>query len=277
MRLAMIMLALALATTATAAVPGFIPYSGRLTDGAFAGASTTANVRVLLYTCACAPDAALDGTICTDATRCAVGQTGLYFEGLHANVPVVDGYFSLMVGMYDASGVAKPDPGNSALTPKLPLPDRLWITVSVNGMPELSPRQALGSVPYATNAGVSYGLAGNARMNYEVVYGEQMLPLDSANAYCTAAGYQGAVIVPRSYSYSEQFSGNDVIAACKKSLFLWRSASNVWHGYPNYNLDCDKRSNANGFAVYWPWVWFRSGGAQGNTTAWLMVTHVICY
>ena len=168
------------AATAHAAVAGFIPYSGRLTDGAFAGASTTANVRVLLYTCACAPDATLDGTTCTEATRCTAANASPWFDGFHPGVPVVDGYFSLMVGMYDASGVAKPDPANSALTAKLPLPDQLWVTVSVNGAAELAPRQVVGSVPYSVKA-ENANVAEKAGADIE-----RLIQLNTAKAFCAA-------------------------------------------------------------------------------------------
>lgn len=174
-----LLMTIGVALPANATVPGFIPYSGRLTDGAFAGASTTANIRVLLYTCACANDAP-DSETCTAATRCAAGSPGLYFEGFHQNVPVVDGYFSLMVGMYDASGAAKPDPANSALTAKLPLPDKLWITVSVNGATELAPRQVIGSVPFsmkAENASVAEKAGADI---------ERLIQLNTAKAFCAA-------------------------------------------------------------------------------------------
>ena len=132
-----------------AAVPGYIQYSGRVTDGATASGTTTANLRVKLYTCACAHG---DAT-CADATnQCAEGDDGLFFEGHHGDVTLVDGYFTVLIGYYDAAGAAFPDPGASALSAKLPLPEALWMTVSVNGDPELAPRQRVASVPYALNA-----------------------------------------------------------------------------------------------------------------------------
>jgi hypothetical protein len=135
---------------------------------------------VLLYTCACASDAPLDGLTCVESTRCAVGSTGLYFEGLHPNVPVVDGYFSLLVGLYDDAGSAKPDPSNSALTARLPLPDRLWLTVSVNGRPELAPRQIIGSVPYSMRAERA-AVAEKAGADIE-----RLIQLNAAKAFCAA-------------------------------------------------------------------------------------------
>jgi len=135
------------ALAAQAAVPGYLTYSGRLTDGTGWGTTTTANLRVLLLTCGCAHEGG-----CEEAVQCAVGQTGLWFEGLHEATPVSDGYFSLAIGSRDTDGNAFPDPGATAL-PAGALPERLWLTVSVNGGKALEPRQAIGSVPYAATAG----------------------------------------------------------------------------------------------------------------------------
>ena len=64
----------------------------------------------------------------------------------------MDGYFTLLIGKHDSEGTVHPDPANSALSEKLPLPGALWMTFSVNGATELKPRQALASVPYAMSA-----------------------------------------------------------------------------------------------------------------------------
>ncbi len=137
---------LLLAPTLThAAVPGFLTYSGRLTDGA--ARAPAVNMRVFLYRCGCPSNGD-----CDESVKCQGSDTDLFFEGLHENVKLVNGYFTIVVGMYDKDGGAHPDPAATALTPKLPLPERLWVTVAVNGAPEMMPRQELGAVPYALRA-----------------------------------------------------------------------------------------------------------------------------
>ena len=70
----LLLVLLLVAQPTQAAVPGYIQYSGRVTDGATASGTTTANLRVKLYTCACAHgDAA-----CADTTnQCGEGDDGL--------------------------------------------------------------------------------------------------------------------------------------------------------------------------------------------------------
>ena len=125
---------LAFASPALAA-PAFIPYAGRLTDGA-GPATATATLIVRLYDCPVAGDP-------------SCGSTQPWFTGKHPNVPVVDGYFSLNIGERDAEGNVKAIPSESALTADLPA--QLWLTVAPEGG-SAPPRQPVGSVPYALAA-----------------------------------------------------------------------------------------------------------------------------
>lgn len=129
-----------------ASPPHFIPYSGRLTDGTAAGGAPK-TLLVKLYTCACA---STDTSVtCTaDPNKCDAEHDAPWFTGRHPGVPVMDGYFSLNIGERDVDGEEQyPLPDGTALPS--PLPEKLWLTVSVEGQAELGPRQVVGSVPYA--------------------------------------------------------------------------------------------------------------------------------
>jgi len=103
------------------AVPDFVAYSGRLTDGTAWGQSTTLDLTFRIY------DQAEGGA--------------LLLEQSFADAPVEDGYFSVMLagvaGLFGAH-------------------DQTWVTVCVGEgcleADELMPRQAVGSVPYAVGA-----------------------------------------------------------------------------------------------------------------------------
>jgi hypothetical protein len=200
---------LALLVPASAlAVPGFVTYSGRLTDGTAWGASATVNLTVRLYSCEC--DA---GGEC--GAPCALGQDGLVFTGFHGNTKVVDGYFAVNIGTCDRDGAcpAKPEMALPAL-----LPDALWLTVSVNGAPYLLPRQPIGSVPYALQAQAAQQAAA---ADVAGAAGGQLateLEIREAGAMCAAARagmarsqqtFDEALAVP----YLQSQSGNSVCAA----------------------------------------------------------------
>jgi hypothetical protein len=123
---------LGLAPTLVSAVPTFIPYAGRLTDGA-GPATGTATLLVKLY------DSASDETP--------------WFAGKHPDVPIVDGYFSLNIGQRDSGGNEKAIPAESALDAALPA--ALWLTVVPEGADVEPERKPVGSVPYAVRADTS--------------------------------------------------------------------------------------------------------------------------
>ncbi|RJO70450.1 MAG: hypothetical protein C4523_05390 [Myxococcales bacterium] len=113
-----------LASSASAEVPQFITYSGRLTDGTGWGQTLVASFDFSIY------DAATDGSL-------------LWTQHFDA-VAIEDGYFSIMLGDgEDALG------GPLNVTAVFASYGETWITVSADGSEELEPRQPVGSVPYA--------------------------------------------------------------------------------------------------------------------------------
>ncbi len=141
-------LLLSLLSLSAQAAPGFIPYSGRLTDGAVAPSDTTeVNLRVRLYDC-CGPAAhacvAAGGNACEADTV----DSGLWYEELHVDVRVVRGYFSLRIGARTVPGLPSE------------LPERMWIELeqeSAAGNKKL-PRQEIGALPFAMQAESLSGL-----------------------------------------------------------------------------------------------------------------------
>ncbi len=66
----------------------------------------------------------------------------LWFSEDHLNVPLNNGVFSIMIGSETAGGV-----------PDLPLDvAEMYVSVSVDGAPELTPRTRIGMVPYAAKS-----------------------------------------------------------------------------------------------------------------------------
>ena len=106
---------------AHAEVPNFVTYAGRLTDGTAWGESTEADLTFWLCT---EPEGVLADCV-WDETK--------------AGVALEDGYFSVRLGE------ATPLPE--------PLPPAAWLAVAVNNGQPLLPRQKVGSVPYAMQAG----------------------------------------------------------------------------------------------------------------------------
>ena len=132
------LLATILGTTqvAKADVPRFITYSGRLSDGTAWGQSTVVALTFRLY------------------GQASDGQA-LWQQSFPA-VNVEDGYFSVILGDGDnpATGPVETDYN---VTDIFAAHDQTWITMCVGvgctPVQDLSPRQAVGSVPYAVRAG----------------------------------------------------------------------------------------------------------------------------
>ena len=121
---------LGLADRADAAVPQLVTFSGRLSDGTGWGQSATVSQ--------------LDVTLHDAQT----GGTALWRQ-TYTNVPVDDGYFA--VTLSDGTDLATDQPAN--VTAVFAVRDQAWVGISIEGFAETSPRQRVGSVPYAVRAG----------------------------------------------------------------------------------------------------------------------------
>jgi hypothetical protein len=102
-------------------VPGLISYQGTLTDDAGIALDTTVSVTFTIY------DADVGGSVLWTETQPSVGVT--------------DGLFNVLLGEV-----------NSLTASVFSGPDR-WLGVQVGGDPELTPRQRIGTVAYAFQAG----------------------------------------------------------------------------------------------------------------------------
>ena len=124
----------ALSTSATADVPSFVTYSGRLTDGTAWGKSQVLALTFRIYDQAEAGDP--------------------LWEQSFPAVAVEDGHFSVILG----EGKNPADNTDLNVTDIFAAHDQTWVTVCIGGgcLPgdEMSPRQAVGSVPYAVLAEV---------------------------------------------------------------------------------------------------------------------------
>ena len=132
MRRSFIQALILLASTSSvlqAGVPAFVTYSGRLTDGTGWGESTEATLVFNLYDAADAQDP--------------------FWTTTHPDVAVVDGYFTVNLGMCNEDGsVCTVNPAEATFPADLP--DQPWVGVEVGGV-ELV-RQPVGSVPFAVRA-----------------------------------------------------------------------------------------------------------------------------
>jgi hypothetical protein len=118
---AALLVTLGLAASASADVPRLISFQGKL-----AGQTT--------------------GPVDLDVRLSDAPTLGiLYFSETHTDVPLNNGVFSIMIGSETPGGV-----------PDLPLDvDTMYVSVSVDGAPELTPRTRIGMVPYAAKSNKS--------------------------------------------------------------------------------------------------------------------------
>lgn len=125
------------AASATA-VPQFIHYSGRLSDGTGWGQSGAHSITITLWSC-CDPQEAS----CT--SPCDPG-VGALWTARYDGVPVTDGYFSLIL-----------DEGEDPQLPGTPVQianffhayAETWISIAVDDGSDLELRKPIGTVPYA--------------------------------------------------------------------------------------------------------------------------------
>ena len=118
----------AAASSIQADVPRLISYQGKVTDNAGVPIAGPVNLTVRLST---APVLGI-----------------LLFTESHDSVPLSGGVFSISIGANTAGGV--PDAALDSA--------EIWLSVSVNGAPELTPRVRLVSVPYAVKSKVAQSL-----------------------------------------------------------------------------------------------------------------------
>ncbi|MFH1529731.1 MAG: hypothetical protein ABIK09_03230 [Pseudomonadota bacterium] len=141
-------LGLLLGASASAGVPSFVTYSGRLTDGSGWGESTEASLVFNLYDSADAQDP--------------------FWTTTHPVVAVVDGYFTVNLGMCNADGSACTVNPDEAMFPA-DLPEQMWVGVEVGGV-ETAPRQPVGRVPLAIRADRTEIVANGRRWSVNAVF-----------------------------------------------------------------------------------------------------------
>jgi len=125
-------------------VPSFVTYSGRLTDGTVWGESSQVDLTFVLHPCGC-----------TAGEGCPVPCTGAPEEWnyvtTHKSVQVVDGYFTVNLGMCDETGDdCTVNPAEATFPSNLP--GQIWVEVMFGGV-GMEPWQPVGSVPFAVTAG----------------------------------------------------------------------------------------------------------------------------
>ena len=123
-----LMLLLLQTSLAAAAVPAFVTYSGRLTDGTGWGQSETMALTLALY------DAESEGA--------------KLWEQSFPDVVIQDGYFSVVLGEGIDPGTGQP----LGVTEVFVANDQTWVVVAAGQGLEMEPRQPVGSVPYAASA-----------------------------------------------------------------------------------------------------------------------------
>jgi len=122
--LMMLNLALGIARTAVAATPQVIPFQGRLTDAAGTPINAAQNLTFKIYIV-------------------ATGGSAQFTETQNA-VTVANGLFSVQIGSATGGGVPATVFSGADL----------FLGITVGSDPEMTPRQRLGSVPYAMRAGI---------------------------------------------------------------------------------------------------------------------------
>ena len=136
-RVALVLLCLLVPSVVFAGVPDFVTYSGRLTDGTGWGQSQTLDLTFRMYGSADGDD--------------------LLWQNAYPGLAVEDGYFSVLLGDGDNPATPEVVETDYNVTVIFAANDETWITVCVGEFPcvstfDLSPRQQIGSVPYAMRA-----------------------------------------------------------------------------------------------------------------------------
>jgi len=240
-----------------AAVPAFVTYSGRLTDGTGWGESTEATLVFRVYDSA------------TGATP--------FWTGTHPDVPVVDGYFAVNLGMCNTDGSACTVNPVEATFPG-DIPDQMWVGVVVEGV-ELE-RQPVGSMPYAFAALDSDRLAGQPASSYlgfDLVLDQ--VTYQGATAWCVQMLGSGSKPV---YMTPQVASGQvgKLVPTCKGVLFAYQDLNGSWIKYDGNQHSC---TQSIGSTAFWPWSLNRPSGQVcdsgylGNPEGcWFRIMWIIC-
>jgi len=179
-----------------AAVPDFVTYSGRLTDGTAWGQSQT--VDLTFWLC--------------ESPQGDVGDC--VWSEPHEAVPVEDGYFSVRLG-------------EVVPLPK-PLPEGLWIAVAVEGGAPLGPWEHVGAVPFALKAAEVASTGG------ESVLKAMKLALDYSDApgddnYLSDAAFSAHQRGECPVRYERDVSGDNAkYVVCKKGLDEMVKVGDFW-------------------------------------------------
>ena len=166
------------ATSVAHAVPQFVNYSGRFSDGTGWGMSTEATITVTLWSC-CEPSEA------SCQIPCAPGVGALWTER-YEQVPVNDGYFSVLLG----EGDDPQSPGERVhITDHFTTNAQTWLSIAIDDGPDLSPRQMIGSVPYAVRAdGATSAETANTIRGYSAQTLWLWAATATASRACSSAG-----------------------------------------------------------------------------------------
>lgn len=189
------MLLLAVSLPASAGVPSFVTYSGRLTDGTGWGESTAIDLTLRLYGQEQEGDALWEQEF-----PCPTGTEPTC-------VAVQDGYFSVMLG----DGENAQGQGLNVIT-VFAANEETWITACVGqgcmAVDEMTPRQQIGSVPYAATSAVS-GSVGGA--DYDEI--NRRMALTTARAMCMTMSCTPDCLYGTVYPFLDMESSGDATCA----------------------------------------------------------------
>ena len=228
------------------AVPQHVTYSGRLSDGTGWGMSTEVDLQVVLYRCECG---AGDGC----SAPCDPGDDGEVWSSGFSGVPVDNGYFSVRL----ESGV-DPDQQPLNVTDAFVAHEAVWVAVVVDGN-EVSPRQAVGGVPYAVMA-----RAAETARRVEIVAGVTRYSVNAVFRGSTAGALTSADGNFEDDGSTRGYIGVNGVAAGYPSA---KRACEIALGSPTAHM-CSSHemmiSAQMGLLSFSSYIWVSSGTAAGR-------------
>jgi len=194
--LALLAVTVLVAPAALASVPDFVTYSGRLTDGTAWGQSTTLDLTFRVYGSADGDD--------------------LLWQKEYPGLAVEDGYFSVLLGDGDNPDTPEVETDYN-VTGIFAANDETWITVCIGEFPcvstfDLSPRQQIGSVPYAIRSTNALSLGWQTESSAPVV------TVEGGNVGIGTVGAKESLVVDGTVK-ATKFAGDGVIPA--GGIILW--------------------------------------------------------